>query len=111
MQHIASDTAFHKWSGFLQGMELSSAELKKSDEPFRRVFFISHIFVELLIDKVLLNRYPNLASELYEDYSKVDLAVCDSFLAALGIEKTDQFRGGYDRFMDVQYLRKIQGIS
>jgi len=111
MKHVISDKLFHNWEGFIDGMDLSNKFLRRSKEEFQKDFFISHILVELVIDKILLNRYPNLANDLYEDYSRVDRQVITRFLNNYSINDSDLFFKGFDRFMEVQYLKNYKYFS
>lgn len=110
-QHIASDKIFHNWSGFTNGMKIAGEQFKRSAEPYERLFFLNHIFVELVIDKMLLNRYPDLADRLYADFRQAGSEVFVEFLDELRVDDHDRFLAGYERFMEVQYLRKYKEYS
>jgi len=111
LEHVLSDKIFHNWEGFIEAMDFSNGILRKSAEPFQKDFFISHILVELVIDKILLNRHDNLAEELYEDYSQVNREAIRTYLSNYNINEHERFFSGFDRFMEVQYLRNYKDFS
>ena len=111
LQHIASDKIFHSWTGFNEGMSVAGESFKGSNEPFERLFFVNHIFVELVIDKMLVNDHPHLPEQLYADFEMAERGVFDEMLQALEISEPDRFYLEYDRFMEVQYLRKYKEYS
>jgi len=111
LQHIASDKIFHNWSGFTEGMSVAGDSFKESAEPFERLFFLNHIFVELVIDKMLVNEHPDLPELLYADFDQADRGVFDEIMQALEIPEPERFHAGYERFMEVQYLRKYKEYS
>ena len=111
LQHIRSDKIFHNWSGFIDGMKVAGESFKESKEPFERLFFINHIFVELVIDKMLVNQHPDLPERLYADFQLAEKSVFDRIMQALQVSNPERFHAGYERFMEVQYLRKYREYS
>lgn len=106
-RHVNSDKIFHSWEGFEDLMHQVKTEFRK-DENIRpeRDWFVAHIFVELMIDHHLLNRFPELASDLYNSYQKLNtpevLVYLDNF--GLNSAQKQRFGNGFDRFMDARYL-------
>lgn len=106
IRHKESDEIFHKWEGFEMSMEIGNRILKRSAEPLPRYYFLSHILSELVLDKILLNKMPDLADRLYADYEQVQAMHFNDFLSRNGIAETRPFGQGFDRFMEVRYLNK-----
>lgn len=102
--HVSSDEKFHDWVVFKELMEKVTNLIRSSRHPIARDFFISHIFVELLLDRQLLLANPDLASQLYRDFEQVDSQALKQFLGSYDFHKFEQFDRGFERFMDVRYL-------
>jgi hypothetical protein len=110
-KHIASDKLFHQWDGFMSGMDLANGLMRTGKVNFEKDFFLSHIFVELVIDKILLTKNPNLANELYSDYALLNLEDINSFLELHSIASIEHFEIGFNRFMNVRYLVNYRDFS
>ncbi len=60
---------FHKYSNMVNSMiELEATPLK------RRKYFIAHVLVELVIDKILIEKDEHILYSLYDDMEKIDTA-------------------------------------
>jgi hypothetical protein len=104
LTHVSSDLKFHDWKTFKTLMSVVTEKIRSSKHPIARDFFISHIFVELLLDRKLLLNYPMLASELYSDFEQVESQELKEFLSSHQFDKFEQFSRGFERFMGARYL-------
>jgi hypothetical protein len=104
LKHIASDVKFHNWNTFKNLMSDATRLMRTSAHPIQRDFFVSHIFIELLLDRSLLSRVPDLANQLYSDFEQVEIQAVNQFLNAHQFYKFEQFERGFKRFLDVRYL-------
>lgn len=107
-KHVYSDKIFHGWDGFEDGMQVVIDEIRNSNIEFRKDWFIAHILVELVLDKILINRHPNLATQLYDDYEQVEMALVKKFITHYEIEGAEEFSKGFDHFMQVRYLESYR---
>src|SRR5438105_5074396 len=74
LQHFDDDEWFHKTAGFA----VATAELTvlfrralPSDDGHRPAF-LGHILTEMLLDRMLIERHPDLLAGYYEAVSKID---------------------------------------
>lgn len=102
--HVQSDVKFHAWPTFKELMSTVTSMIRNSEHPIARDFFISHIFVELLLDRKLLLSHPSLANELYSDFERVESQALKQFLSSYQFDKFEQFNAGFKRFLEVRYL-------
>lgn len=105
-QHILADSHFHN-SDFFKG---KCAEIKQilmrnniNSPPFR-LFFISHILLELILDKIIIEKHRNIIDKFYSDLEKVDVRVIHSFLNNLTFRPTDGFAEFFQNFASNKYL-------
>ncbi len=104
IQHVQSDKIYHSWKGFHDGMDFITQRIRNSETDINKDWFIAHILTELTMDHYLVNKHPNLASNLYTDFEKVETQILLSFLGKHDFHKFDQFSLGFDRFMKFRYL-------
>ena len=57
-KHFASDRKFHNWMTFVELTNKATDLIRESgDKDINRDYFITHIMVEILLDKILLDKY------------------------------------------------------
>lgn len=105
-QHVASDKVFHSWTGFIEMMDVVTAEFRNTDTALRKDWFVAHIGVELIMDHYLLIQHSGLAKRLYTDFEQLDMLLVKSFLSRNHLFNFESFQKGFDRFMEVRYLEK-----
>lgn len=73
--HLAQDRRFHQAAAFAPLTREAGAALRGAGfaQPPQRVFFLAHVWVELALDAVLLQRDPALADHFYASFDNVDL--------------------------------------
>lgn len=66
--HFDTDSRFHSHPDFKAAMELATQLLRATPfaTPPQRLFFVSHIFVEIALDGRLIVQNPGLADDLYD---------------------------------------------
>lgn len=67
LRHYAADKAFHSCDFFLEESHNIALFLRKSfpSEQVHRTFFVGHVLVELLIDKILIGQDERLVGDFY----------------------------------------------
>ncbi len=72
-RHFEADEAFHTSSFFNEKTDFINRELKERfiTASNQRKFFIAHVLLELVLDKVLIENNPGIIAEYYQHYSKV----------------------------------------
>lgn len=81
-RHEQVDGLFHNSEFFRQQMRNVSELLRaqKFHSQNLRSFFLAHIVVELMLDKILIQRYPELLDDYYKTLERVDLNLFYQFL-------------------------------
>lgn len=106
LKHYEADKRFHGSSFFHDYYQLLNAEVTHcglSDETLRK-WFISHVMLEMLIDRVLIRAYPQLLADFYRSLELAGDGMLRSFLKMYGMEDDDTFFSFFDHFRKVQYL-------
>ncbi len=111
IQHVQSDKTFHAWDGFHEAMNFVTQSIRTSSTEIPKDWFVSHILVELAIDRFLLIQNPNLAKKLYTEYNLVDSKVLQSFLSKNEFDNFELFEEGFTRFKEIQYLNSYTEID
>lgn len=70
-----------------------------------RQFAFSHVFLEILMDRVLLKLDQNTAAQMYEMLNKVDLKVLEEFLSTnTATEDAKKPTAHFDQFRKLQFI-------
>jgi hypothetical protein len=75
-------------------------------KELRRKYLISHVLYELILDHMILERFPEIAEGVYADLEQVDIAKLKMFLKNIigENEKINLFLGSFERFLDRRFL-------
>ena len=85
-KHYAVDLVFHQSEEFAFYCNLVDAALHQEQFPSfqHRKFFMAHIFVEKLIDRVLVKHSPHLSVKIQQDFEAVEAGVLTSYFSRIG---------------------------
>ena len=89
LRHFEADKVFHSSPFFLQETEKVGIFLKThfKDSGLKRSFFVAHVLVELMIDKILIAQAPQLIPDFYAHFEKVGhLQIAEMTQIAVGKE-------------------------
>ena len=69
-RHFLADALFHSSEFFSAEMKRISIELSEElpDEAIPRKFFLAHILVELILDRVIMRDHPNIIMDYYHHF-------------------------------------------
>ena len=106
LKHYESDKKFHESDFFNRYYLLLNHEINNSELSgiVERKWFMSHIMLELLIDRVIVRRDKELLGSFYEGLLKVDENSLRSFLKFYGMQNDDDFFTFFNHFRSVQYI-------
>lgn len=104
-QHIKTDKLFHQHEGFVWFNKQITQLLRNSKTEFKRDWFLAHVFTELMLDRVILLRHPNLAQNLYAELVCVEFETINSFFDKLHYTDHNSFILGFNRFNEAAYLK------
>ena len=111
-KHFASDRKFHNWSVFVQLSQDAIDTIRESgDKDLDRDYFISHILIEMLLDKILLDQNPNLAEDFYTMINIVEMDWILKYLRYSGLQDDELFKGNHRRFMKAAFLKDYTSLE
>ncbi len=106
-RHYAADAAFHGSDFFGHYTALIHARLKESALPSVRfrTYFLAHVFLEMLLDRLLVKHYPQLCVELYRDLEAAEPGVLASYFSLIGKPGVySEFFNNFSRFISGRFL-------
>lgn len=111
-RHFETDRAFHNWSEFMELSEECTSIIRESGEKdIDRDYFYVHVFIEIIIDRILLKQNPNLANEFYEMLKTVEIEWMLRYLRYAGLHDDEMFKGSQRRFIKANFLNDYVDID
>ncbi len=107
--HHYADSVFHNSSFFKQNdtfilKRLKSLNLESID---KYLYFLSHIMLEIILDRILVKRDPHVCDHFYESLKQVKYTVIGTFFDQIGKgEYSEKFQQFFEHFKAEQYLRE-----
>ena len=101
--HLDSDKLFHNSSFFRQCEDLCGYLL---DDKARwpRKWFLNHLLSEILLDRIIIEKYPGIVESFYADLSKANPEHTELFLKMNGINNYQNFTPALQRFVNVAFI-------
>ncbi len=111
--HLKCDQFFHSGAFFKQNNEFTYALCVKHvpKNINCRLFFASHVLVEIILDHCLLNHYPELASRLYAKLSETDYNKIQSVLGSHFNNPLSGFDCHWNNFMKWRFLESYNTLE
>lgn len=104
-KHLAVDRIFHNSVFFKHYQNQFKADLKQAlGNSNVKLFFLSHITLELLLDHILISQNMVNVDVLYKHLCSIDDQILDEFLILNKIDDTIKFKQYFHRFKTEQYL-------
>ena len=111
-KHFASDRKFHNWMTFVELTNKATDMIRESgDKDINRDYFITHIMVEILLDKILLDKNPSLANDFYSMIDSVETDWILKFMRYAGLQDDELWKGQHRRFMKAAFLKSYTSIE
>ncbi len=106
IRHYDTDKVFHTCEFFERETHIVSADLRKlfPDGSVKRSYFVAHVLIEILIDKILIAEDDKLVSDFYFHFQKIGVNRITEMAQALLDTPVSTFSGFLQKFMDNQYL-------
>ena len=106
LQHYETDKKFHGSTFFSKYYELLNHEISHLSDliEVERKWFISHIVLELLIDRVIVNFQEDLLDSFYYSLEHIDENSLKTFLKFYGMKDSDEFFVFFNHFRNAQYI-------
>ena len=111
-KHFASDRKFHNWMTFVELTGRATDMIRESgDKDINRDYFITHILVEVLLDKILLDQNPNLAEDFYTMIDSIEMDWMLKYMRYAGLQDDELWKGQHRRFMKAGFLKNYTSIE
>jgi acyl carrier protein phosphodiesterase len=106
MRHLEVDRIFHASDFFHKETSYFSRQLRANfgSEQVSRGFFVSHILLELLLDKILMEREPHLLENFYRRLTDPGLQFVVSLTEWAVQRKLPRYGAFYENFVVKKYL-------
>jgi len=108
LRHLEIDRLFHTSSFFKQNTKNITAILKQHsfEHIDKYFFFLSHILLELMLDRILIKQYPKLTEQFYLTLDKIEEKYFEMHLKSINfVEYAEGFTSFFNQFRSVQYLK------
>jgi len=105
--HYERDKHFHTSEFFRNTEAFLAEEFARQNFPKegQRLWFVTHILLELLMDRVLIQHYPEKLKAFYHSLATADLDTVLLFLSRSGKNGEGNFAKFWKHFIEVQYLQ------
>lgn len=111
-KHFASDRKFHNWMTFVDLTTRATDMIRESgDKDINRDYFITHILVEVLLDKILVEKNPELPDEFYKMIESVDQDWVLKYMRYAGLQDDELWKAQHRKFMKAGFLRNYTSIE
>jgi acyl carrier protein phosphodiesterase len=101
-RHVRADALFHN-SEFFRKNTIAIREIfenYKLGNADTRLFFVAHIALEMMLDRILLQEQPKVADDFYRDLAIISNTIIQKEIK----EATGIFFQMFDRFRESRYL-------
>lgn len=101
--HLQGDKTFHNSESFKVCQDYISDLL----DPFAtwpRKWFLNHILTEILLDRVIMDRYSDEALNFYKQLESVDRSKVELYLKLSGIQSYQNFNPSFERFVSSRFI-------
>ncbi len=111
-KHFASDRKFHNWMTFVDLTARATDMVRESgDKDINRDYFITHILVEVLLDKILVDQNPTLPDDFYNMINGVEMDWILKYMRYAGLQDDELWKGQHRRFMKAGFLRNYTSLE
>lgn len=104
--HLRADKVFHPSVFFEKYSQIINQELQQF-EPLahiNRKWFLAHILMEMMIDRLLVRFFPAVCHQFYNDLSHIDTKILGQFVLRFSNKNIDAFIQQFEHFCKVKYL-------
>jgi hypothetical protein len=106
IKHYQADKRFHQSSFFHHYNTQTLEALKRIpfSEEFTRIWFVSHVLFELLLDRQWVAHLPHELDAFYESITTIDEGELIDYLKHYGLQDTQSFLDFWNHFKTVKYI-------
>jgi hypothetical protein len=107
LTHLECDRKFHN-SEFFKSTTHFLSDAFDSECQWPRKWFLNHLLMEILLDRVLMDKNEKLCEQFYHDLTKVNVEEIGVFLKMIGLPNPQNFQIGFERFVDSKFIFEYQ---
>ena len=114
LRHFELDAVFHSSLVFKESCHLATQRMSAEglDREKYRFWFLSHITIELMLDRILIMNEPNLANQYYKVLNYVDINKLSAYLNFIATdEEKSKILTNFIRFLDVRFLQYFDTVD
>ncbi|MEM6631205.1 MAG: hypothetical protein AAF694_16100 [Bacteroidota bacterium] len=106
LRHFDVDKRFHSSQFFRQETRYLSSTLKRTfpDDSVNRGFFVAHILLELILDRVLIRRHNELLFSFYKHFDKTEIDELVALTEWVSQKKLPGYGEFLEKFAEKQFL-------
>ena len=106
IRHYDTDSVFHTCPFFERENQIVAQELRElfPNGAINRSYFVAHVLIEILIDKILIGEDESLVKDFYFHFQKVGVHKITDMTQKLLETPVSTFHGFLQKFIDNQYL-------
>jgi hypothetical protein len=107
LKHLECDKKFHNSEFFKISTHFLSAAFD-AECQWPRKWFLNHLLMEILLDRVLMDKHEKLCEQFYYDLSCVNIEEIGVFLKMIGLSNPQNFQIGFERFVNSKFIFEYQ---
>lgn len=103
--HHQMDHFFHNSHFFRDSTEQIKTRFRQNslDFPDHRLFFVAHIFLELMMDRIIVKADAQTAHHFYQELSQVRYSKLTAFFEEASVKANNHFPKFLGRFLEYRY--------
>ena len=112
-QHLQADAYFHQSEFFLKNTSRIKQLMLDNQLNYRgtHFLFLSHLLLEICIDRVIVNNFPKVVAEFYTDMSTIPQQIVNDFFGEIEVAIPEGFFIFYERFVRDKFLYNYEDIE
>jgi hypothetical protein len=103
LMHLSSDKLFHN-SNFFRQCEDLCGYLMDAKANWPRKWFLNHLLSEILLDRVIIDKNPQIVDQFYKDIGSVNHEQVELYLKLNDIHNYQNFTTALQRFVNVAFI-------
>jgi len=112
-RHLQADSYFHQSEFFLRSTNRIKQLMLDNNVIYRgtHYLFLSHLLLEICIDRVIVQNFPQIVSDFYTDMSSIPQQLVIGFFKEIEVDIPEGFFIFYERFIRDKFLYAYDDIE
>jgi hypothetical protein len=105
-RHLLADSIFHNTDFFSSQTRYIRNVLEQAGlvQPGLRLFFVAHVLLEIMLDRLIIKTHPDIPDRFYNDLAAVDEQAIAGFFSGLLSQVPERLFHSLARFKEHKYL-------